>query len=166
MADESGSESADGDFQHQPVKDVESEGDLSEVDKWFEFAEAGFAEEAKEEKNAANVGAEIAGSDEMEGARGKALFDLKDMLGKYENRQTGEEENDSEDGMEVWRAATEGQGKYGSGAEELELNKAVDPDGGGDICADVAEPGEGDVGDEEHRDREEDGAGAVEVFTD
>lgn len=151
--------------QHEPVEDVESEGDFAEIDERTQLAETVFSKEAKEEQDTSEVCQEIAWGEEMKVADSGAFLDLKEMLRCAKDDQANEEEKESNEWTELWGPAAKGKRKQGAGAEELKLNEAVDPDGGADGRSGAAEIGEGEVGDDEHRDGKEDGAGSVEILS-
>ncbi len=147
------------------MEDVKTEGYLSEIDERPQLAQACFSEKAEKEEDAPKVGAEVSGSHAMETAERGSLVDLKDMLRCAKDCQPGEEKNHPDKGMEFWGPAAQGKCQQRPRTEELKLNKAVDPDGGGVARPGAAEQGDGEISDDEHYYGEKNGPGAMEILS-
>jgi len=145
-------------LQAEPVEDVEAVGDSAEVDDGLP-GDAAFAKDAEEDDRAPDVGEQIGGGEIVERAVRGAVDE--ELLTEEECRESSDEEDDTGGGVEGWSFAAHGEGYESTGAEELELHEAVDPDIGA-ACREVRQR---DVGRDEHDDREADRSGTAEVLS-
>jgi hypothetical protein len=132
------------------MEDVKTEGYLSEVDERPQLAQACFSEKTEKQEDAPKVGAEVSGRNAMETTEGGSLLNLKDMLRCAKDCQPCEEKNHPDEGTEFWCPAAKGKCQQRPRTEELKLNKAVDPNGGGVARPGAAEIGDGKISDGEH----------------
>jgi hypothetical protein len=147
------------------MKDVKTEGYFSEIDERPQLAQARFSEKAKKEEVAPKVGAEVSECNAMETTESGSLLDLKDMLRCAKDGQHCEEKNHSDKGMEFWGPAAKAKCQRRPRTEKLKLNKAVDSDGGVYTRPDAAQIGDCEIGGGDHCCGENNGPGAVEIFS-